>query len=247
MDTLSSTAFFHRRRWLLWGLLTSAILSAIGFGVVTWLVRADLLRQLDFDFTVRLQDWVPLWLDPLLIWFGFFAKFQVLVPLLIVSLLLCRQWWLALSSLAWLFVAHVIELVGKSWLFQPPPPFMFYRHPTDFVFPELHVFDLSSYPSGHSMRAVFAVWTWLLVVWYFRPGQLHRRPIRLIVSMVLLGFVGVVTLSRVSLGEHWLSDVLGGGLLGVCMASLSSLIILVPRFLRAGKIERHHAQRRPAN
>jgi len=202
----------------------TAILSGLGFFLLTFLVRADLLRSIDFDLTVRIQENVPVRLDEYFIMFGTLAKFQVIVPTLVVLLLLLRRWVLVVSSLFLLFVAHLLEIVGKEILFQPPPPFMFYRHPTDFIFPDLHTFDVSSYPSGHSMRVVFVVITLFAVLW---SSPKISFPIRLGLGAGLAGFSFIIVFSRVSLGEHWTSDVLGGAFLGLMIAAINVIFVQV--------------------
>jgi membrane-associated phospholipid phosphatase len=64
-----------------------------------------------------------------------------------------------------------------------------------------------SYPSGHACRAIVLAATTAMVV--------RRRW----VTVLLAGWVAVVIATRVYLGEHWTSDVLGGvvlGLVGAC-------------------------------
>ena len=49
----------------------------------------------------------------------------------------------------------VVEILGKSFLHHPPPPFMFFRYDLGFQFPTSYVQTGNSYPSGHAMRMVF--------------------------------------------------------------------------------------------
>lgn len=223
------TSFLKAHRVAIALCLCLAVLSGSGFALTTILVRADLLRSLDFDLTVRIQQNVPVRLDEYLIWFGTIAKFQVIVPLLVLILLVMRRWLLVVTSLGLLFIGHLLEIVGKEILFQPPPPFMFYRHPTEFVFPELHVFDVSSYPSGHSMRITFAVISLGAVIW-----MSPRLPqiVKLGLAAALSGVAFLTMFSRVSLGEHWMSDVLGGAFLGLMIASINVIFAL-----KAHKVE----------
>jgi len=200
-----------------------AIAGGLLFLLTTLLVRADKLRNLDFDITVKIQHNVPVKLDEYFLWFGTIAKFQVIVPLTIIVLLLMRRWVAAVSSLGLLFIAHLLEIVGKEALFQPPPPFMFYRHPTEFIFPDLHTFDHSSYPSGHSMRIVFAAMALGLAVW-----QARRLPVFIRLSLIALfsGVAFMTMFSRVSLGEHWTTDVIGGAGLGILAGGLNWIVMM---------------------
>ena len=199
-----------------------AVCGGLLFLLTTLLVRADKLRSIDFDITVKIQHNTPQKLDHYFMWFGTLAKFQVIVPLLVIVLLLMRRWAILISSLVLLFFAHLLEIVGKEILFQPPPPFMFYRHPTEFIFPDLHTFDHSSYPSGHSMRIVFAAMTLALAVW-----QIKKWPaiLRAGVISALAGVACMTMFTRVSLGEHWTSDVVGGAGLGILAAGLNWVVL----------------------
>jgi len=210
-------------RLFIFACLAASVFSAIGFFVVTIAVRADLLRNLDFALTVKIQERIPHRLDAYFITIGGLASFQVIVTALVIFLLMMRRWVMVVSSLFVLFVAHVLEIIGKQILFQPPPPFMFYRHPTDFVFPELHVFDVSSYPSGHSLRVTFVTITIFAVIWT-SPKIPHI--VKLSIGTGLAGFAFLTMLSRVSLGEHWSTDVVGGFFLGLMIAAFNVMFVL---------------------
>jgi membrane-associated phospholipid phosphatase len=200
-----------------------AIAGGLLFLLKTLLVREDKLRSIDFDITVKIQHNTPKKLDEVFLWFGTIAKFQMIVPLTIILLLVMRRWGIAVTSLGFLFLAHLLEIVGKEILFQPPPPFMFYRHPTEFIFPALHTFDHSSYPC---MRILFAAMTLGLAVW-----QLKKVPffIRLGVIGLFAGTAFMTMFTRVSLGEHWTSDVIGGAGLGMLAAGLNWFFMFWPK------------------
>jgi undecaprenyl-diphosphatase len=74
-----------------------------------------------------------------------------------------------------------------------------------------------SYPSGHSLNSMAVLGLLTALAVRAAPG-LSRR-----VSVVVLGalLVGTVGFSRVYLGVHWPTDVLGGWLLGLLWIALS--------------------------
>lgn len=117
-----------------------------------------------------------------------------------------------------------IELVAKLFVHHPPPPFFMIKNPSA-VFPMYHVSEDFSYPSGHAARAVFVVVLFMLIF----VGRVKRRPARLLVAGLAVGYVVLVSAGKVYLGHHWLSDVIGGWLLGGAMGSLGAMTCVLTR------------------
>ncbi|MEU1889276.1 phosphatase PAP2 family protein [Micromonospora sp. WMMD987] len=76
-----------------------------------------------------------------------------------------------------------------------------------------------SFPSGHALNAILAAGVLLLVFLPFARGRPGVRPLLWAVAVLLVGVTG---LSRVALGVHWASDVLGGWLLGAAVVAATA-------------------------
>jgi undecaprenyl-diphosphatase len=82
------------------------------------------------------------------------------------------------------------------------------RHRPQVHHPIIHAYG-KSFPSGHSMQAVVSYGALLLVFLPLLDGWRRRTVIAVTVTIVLL-----IGFSRLSLGVHYVTDVLGGYLLG---------------------------------
>ncbi|OKK03385.1 hypothetical protein AMK26_17870 [Streptomyces sp. CB03234] len=77
----------------------------------------------------------------------------------------------------------------------------------------------AAFPSGHAMTAAFTCGFLLWLLTRFGAGR------RLLAGALVAGAVSVVGvgLTRLYLGVHWASDVVGGWLLGGCVAAVAVL------------------------
>lgn len=135
--------------------------------------------------------------------------FRVVVFLPVLVLLLRRRlWWTS----AWL--ATAVLLVGPVTLLLKE---YFGRVRPDFDAGGARL-DSLSYPSGHSSGIATVVTVALVLAW---PRLAARaRRLWLVVGVVLVLLVG---LTRMWLGVHFLSDVVGGWALGVACSLLTAL------------------------
>jgi len=125
--------------------------------------------------------------------------------------------WEAISALVAALFPPLINVLVKQYIRRPRPT-------VDLV----HVFrilDSYSFPSGHVMFYIgFFGFIWFLV--YTLLKRSLRRTLLLVFFGALIALIGI---SRIYLGQHWASDVLGAYLLG------SLTLVAIIQFYRWGK------------
>lgn len=194
------------------------------FLLFTYIVKKDFLRQFDFDYAVKIQGRIPEVFYETLATISATAQAELLFIILVVlaAILILRKKFLSFFVLLFFVLGHFVELFGKVLLDQQRPPFYFYKHETVQIFPQWYSTPGSSYPSGHSFRAVFIFLVISYLIFSFR--RLH--PILRLAGILSIGlWAGFVLLSKVWLGEHWPSDVVGGALLGGTLGFFSLLFL----------------------
>lgn len=224
-------------------LLILSVACLIGFALLSKYEDRLTLRTIDFAVTVKTQERIDrsshlrlsVFADAVMGGATFFAGpvFTSVIICLITAYAVYDWKKQKIRWAAWVvpvgFICILLaELFGKSIVHHPSPPFGMIKYPTS-VFPSEYINEQFSYPSGHAARAIYVAVTAGFVFWWKRVHDRTRHfltPKRIFVGIIGLTYIALVSISRIYLGHHWFSDVLGGVLLGGGMGLFSSYVFL---------------------
>jgi undecaprenyl-diphosphatase len=122
-----------------------------------------------------------------------------------------------LPLLAAFGIMTLIELAGKSLISQPIPPHELVRTILFFSIPSGALKTAYAFPSGHAARTTFIV---IVLMGMVAASPLAARTKKWEYASLCL-IEALMLVSRVYLVEHWLSDVVGGALLGGAFALIA--------------------------
>ena len=191
------------------------------FVIFSYFVHKDLFTQIDFNTTVRLQDKIPRRVDELFSIFSLIGTAEIAGIFLLVLLAIKRKLSLILTLPAFIAL-HVFELFGKTFVDHLPPPHFLLRTEKLVDLPQFYMRLENSYPSGHSARTAFI--SAILIILFAKSKKLSQN--QKLIAYIAIGFYDVIMFtSRIYLGEHWLSDVIGGILLGASLGLISLVFV----------------------
>jgi membrane-associated phospholipid phosphatase len=192
------------------------------FILFSYIVHQDVLKNFDFNMTVHLQDNISRRFDrgfSLLSDIGKFEVMSFILAVVLIFLALRKKLFAAIVGGVLYVGFHVIELFGKFFVDHPPPAQFMLRTEQVLNFPQFHVRSEFSYPSGHSGRAVFVSVILFVLIWQNKKLSTH---IKVGLSGLLVGYDIAMLISRVTLGEHWSTDVIGGSILGLAFGLITA-------------------------
>ncbi len=193
------------RRWRAWVFQVYVVTAAIGFAILFLVAGAFTYSPIDLSIARRVQTINAAWFYDVM-WVvsvvGYPPQVAVLTgAILVVLFVIGLRWEAVMAALAALGVSGAGALV-KIIVHRPRPSANL-----------IHVaqqLDSYSFPSGHVL-----LYTAFLGFLLFLAYTLLKRSLgRTLILSILGGLVGLVGLSRIYLGDHWASDVLGAYLLG---------------------------------
>jgi membrane-associated phospholipid phosphatase len=202
-DEERATKFVARQRTRLF---QAYVLGAtIGFILLAFFANKIAYFPIDLWITRWVQTFHPVWFVTFMVlvsWPGYLPQALFIVIVLVSFLFIIGLRWEAIFSSGAALVQSILDILIKLVVHRPRPGATLVH-----VMQILHSY---SFPSGHVMfYTVF--FGFLIFIIYSQLKASRLRSGLLLLSGSLVSLIGV---SRIYLGEHWASDVLGAYLLG---------------------------------
>lgn len=192
------------------------IIVTLGFAILTILAKQYDYFKFDLNFTLFIQRYDPFWFDTLMRLVSFMGNVKTVVVL--VFLLAVYGYrigkrhaplMLIVSSLGGLIISYLLKVLVA----RPRPDPQLIHQIGEFV-------KSDSFPSGHVLGAV-SLYGFLLYIVF---TQLKRNYVSQVVMGICILVILLMGFSRIYLGAHWVSDVIGAYLVGFIWLNLIVLI-----------------------
>lgn len=193
------------------------IVSGILFGLTAYFVQEQSIQSFDLPIIHFVQGLETPWLTTLLKIFTWIGSAYFVVP---ATLIACYLLYFVYKrrSVAYFFASvMVINIVMNGLLKQ-----VFGRVRPD-IYRMIPIEGLS-FPSGHTMMAVGLYMLITYVVW----RALKNSWQRLLLVLLSLSMIIMITVSRIYLGVHFPSDIMGG--IWASLFLVTAMILLFERF-----------------
>ena len=181
------------------------------FFILTILVAKQVTRPLDLAVTVLVQTPSFKELDYFMFLFSILGSIEfTCFTVLVVSWYYYQKYqWPGVFLYLFFFVAlSGVEFIWKYIVTYTAPAPQFNRQPFELAL--IAIKTPYSFPSGHTFRSVFLMGMWFQRLNHKQLPKSNHILLQKIFIGVLILLIGI---SRIYLGDHWLSDVIGGILL----------------------------------
>lgn len=139
----------------------------------------------------------------------------VLLPLLVLAGLVAARrsgrWWVVVLGPALLFAGQAVRYLSMVLVDRPRPPAQDWAR----------FASGTSFPSGHTTTSALAYSLMLLLL----APSVRRSGSRALLAVGLLTVAALVGVSRVVLGVHWPTDVLGGWSLALFLLPIAAVVL----------------------
>lgn len=192
-------------------------LAVFGFILLTVLVYLFPFSTVDLEVSRKVQHFHSDQLDPFMRWVSWFGVSPYSLILPVAAAILFRIFKYRREALFTLttLLAGIVSTIVKYLINRPRP-----------AEPFVHILEQTrqqSFPSGHVNFYVVFFGFLVVQMWVLKSIPVWIRvPVTGFCSMLIL----IVPFSRIYLGAHWFTDVLGGALMGIVLLYVNSCIYL---------------------
>lgn len=194
-------------------LITTIAVIAIGFSVLSILVLLFPESSIDRSFSARIQAHRYPALDALMkaVSYPGYTEYAGVMAAIVAGVFLTFRYRKEALFVVLTLASGIVSSVVKLLVNRP--------RPSQDIVSVLEKTRQQSFPSGHTQ--FYVVFFGFMIVLMYTLKMLPAW-LRLSVSIISLLIIFIIPFSRVYLGAHWFTDVLGGFMLGlICLSILS--------------------------